>query len=226
MDNLRLLAKQFAVSVAAVGVVVLWASVSSAYSTWTPPTATAPGNNADLPLNTSGTGQIKNGGLTLNAAGSASSIGLVVYNGKVGIDTASPAGTLDINGSLCIAGDCITSWSSFLSNVSIATMIFSPSTSNGNTLPSGTECYSGSATNTKVSCADAFFPDDATAKKVCDLVGYGGFTGLSEQGFNSPSNNNVLVWNGTKWLRYAASDSGRNRTITSITCIKLTQSGS
>ncbi len=32
-------------------------------------------------------------------------------SGDVGVGTTTPAGTLDVNGELCIAGDCISSWS-------------------------------------------------------------------------------------------------------------------
>lgn len=85
-------------------ILVLGVSYVSAFSTWVAPTATAPGNNADTPLNVSGTGQIKIGGLTLNCGTNAgcvfnstsASYGLIVPNGYVGIGTTSPSAKLQV----------------------------------------------------------------------------------------------------------------------------------
>ncbi|MFA6096471.1 MAG: hypothetical protein WC788_02480 [Candidatus Paceibacterota bacterium] len=82
-------------------------SVSLSYvvlaANWTEPTAPAPGNNVDLPLNIGATGQVKLGGLTLNVNGAPN--GLIVNKGNVrvdegnvGIGTTTPASTLSIRG--------------------------------------------------------------------------------------------------------------------------------
>ena len=65
---------------------------------WTEPTVAPPAGNVGAPLNTSGTGQIKTGGVVLNTGGAT--IGLVVDQGNVGIGTITPnAGLkLDVEG--------------------------------------------------------------------------------------------------------------------------------
>lgn len=68
---------------------------STAALAWTGPTATPPGSNATAPLNTSGTGQVKAGGLQLNTGGAA--VGLLV-GGKVGIGSMAPSGQLTVYG--------------------------------------------------------------------------------------------------------------------------------
>ncbi len=77
---------------------VLWV-----FADWSaPPTASPncpasePGCN--LPLNVSGAGQIKAGGLTLGANLNPSDTGLIVLNGNVGIGTASPGQKLTVAG--------------------------------------------------------------------------------------------------------------------------------
>ncbi|MEX2145263.1 MAG: hypothetical protein WD712_02745, partial [Candidatus Spechtbacterales bacterium] len=52
--------------------------------------------NTSTPLNVSGTGQTKTGGLTLNTAGAP--YGLIVSSGRVGIGTTTPSQTLHVNG--------------------------------------------------------------------------------------------------------------------------------
>ncbi len=108
MEQTKLLAKQFVVSVVVLSAVLVFASFTSAASTWTPPSAAAPSGNTDTPLNTGAVGQIKAGGLVLNTGGAAN--GLIVQSGKVGIGTQTPVGTLDVQGSICLSGSCITAW--------------------------------------------------------------------------------------------------------------------
>ena len=69
---------------------------------WTAPTATPPSNNASAPLNTSGTAQVKLGGLTLGVGGVTN--GLLIYSGNVGIGSMSPAYKLDVNGDTITRG--------------------------------------------------------------------------------------------------------------------------
>lgn len=67
-------------------------AANSAFA-WTGPSVGAPGGNAVAPINVSGTGQTKAGGLVLNSGGAP--IGLSVY-GKVGIGTITPDAPLRI----------------------------------------------------------------------------------------------------------------------------------
>jgi len=87
--------------------VVIISSLSTgvflAFADWSaPPTAppecpaSEPGCN--LPLNVSGAGQIKAGGLTLGANLNPSDIGLIVLNGNVGVGTANPGEKLSVAG--------------------------------------------------------------------------------------------------------------------------------
>lgn len=77
-------------------ILVAGVSYVSAYSTWTAPTATAPGNNTDTPLNVSNTGQIKVGGLTLNTGGATNGLvvdkGLTILKGGLQFPTGAGAG--------------------------------------------------------------------------------------------------------------------------------------
>ncbi len=50
-------------------ILVLGVEYISAYSTWAPPTATAPGNNTDTPINVNNVAQTKIGSLTLGGLG-------------------------------------------------------------------------------------------------------------------------------------------------------------
>lgn len=96
----------------AIGILVSFGVVLAA-SQWYTPTSNPPGNNADIPLNVSSIGQIKEGGLTINTGGAAT--GLIVSKGNVGIGTSSPSEKLDVSGNVkatgfCIGLDCKTSW--------------------------------------------------------------------------------------------------------------------
>lgn len=67
---------------------------------WSPPLNTPPTCNSgdpgcDAPLNTSSTGQSKDGGLIINHSGAAAN-GLIVENGNVGIGTTNPTAKLTI----------------------------------------------------------------------------------------------------------------------------------
>ena len=70
---------------------------------WTPPTASPPGNNTDTPLNVGNSGQTKSGGLTFNTGGAVN--GLIVATGNVGIGTVSPQAKLAVqDGSVLFDG--------------------------------------------------------------------------------------------------------------------------
>jgi len=69
-------------------------SLGSLLAAWTAPVSAPPEGNIATPINTSDTGQAKQGGLILNTGGSAN--GLIVQFGNVGIGTASPGGRLSV----------------------------------------------------------------------------------------------------------------------------------
>jgi hypothetical protein len=97
--------RQITVPLTALAAILLLGSVVSA---WSGPTDTPPDGNAWAPLNVGSTAQSKSGGLLLNTGGATN--GLIVASGNVGIGTTDPAGTLDVNGSICIDGNCISDW--------------------------------------------------------------------------------------------------------------------
>ena len=68
------------------------------YATWTSPTLAPPEGNIAALINTSNTGQAKQGGLILNTGGSAN--GLIVQFGNVGIGTTSPGAKLEVVGNI------------------------------------------------------------------------------------------------------------------------------
>jgi hypothetical protein len=171
MEQARLLAKQFIISLVALSIVLLWASNASAVSTWNPPTASAPSGNTDTPLNAGSVGQIKTGGLTLNTGGAA--YGLIVQSGKTGLNTSSPAGTLDVNGTICISGDCISSWGS-------------------TTLVQNNFCY-GSKTwrDSSPSCANGYYLKAIIKDTNDNWDGYGGICCLSSGSSDSRMTSDV-----------------------------------
>lgn len=70
---------------------------------WVEPNQEPPGGNISAPLNTSYTGQIKQGGLTLNIGGAQ--YGLIVDKGLVGIGTTEPTEKLEVKGNIKLSGD-------------------------------------------------------------------------------------------------------------------------
>jgi len=90
------------------GALVLCFAAVSVVSAWTAPTAAPPGNNVPAPLNIGAVGQAKIAGLELNTGGA--SMGLLVDNGCVGVDTSCLDGngnliaTLDVNGTAQMTG--------------------------------------------------------------------------------------------------------------------------
>jgi len=71
--------------------------VSYVSAAWVGPTQAPPGGNAPAPINVSPIGQIKEGGLTLNAGSPAALYGLVVKAGRVGLGTDKPSAALHIS---------------------------------------------------------------------------------------------------------------------------------
>lgn len=97
-------------------------SFQSLLAQWTPPTGSPPNNNASKLLQASSTSagrqimedafEVQNF-LDVFSGFSADGDTLFVdqVNNRVGIGTTGPLGTLDIDGDLCISGDCISDWS-------------------------------------------------------------------------------------------------------------------
>jgi len=76
-------------------------SLGSLLAAWTAPVSAPPEGNIATPINTSDTGQSKQGGLILNTSDSAN--GLIVQFGNVGIGTDNPQAKLDVNGNIIAA---------------------------------------------------------------------------------------------------------------------------
>lgn len=95
--------RQFTYSSAfAVGALVLSLGVQVGAQTFTPPSGSPPNSNAYAPLNTSGAGQTKVGGLVLNTG--AATVGLSVPNGRVEIGTAPSGATVTSRVGLAVWG--------------------------------------------------------------------------------------------------------------------------
>ena len=78
-------------------------SLGSLLAAWTAPASTPPEGNIAAPINTSTTGQAKQGGLILNTGGSVN--GLIVQFGNVGIGTTNPQAALDVAGNINASGN-------------------------------------------------------------------------------------------------------------------------
>ncbi len=100
MNKKFLIASQI---IAAFGTVVLVAHATP----WADPTSGPPAQSLQAPLTPTNIGQIKFGGLTLNA-GALDAVGLAILGGDskgfVGIGTANPTEKLDIVGNLLLSG--------------------------------------------------------------------------------------------------------------------------
>jgi ethanolamine utilization microcompartment shell protein EutS len=75
-------------------IIVATLLVTAIIYAWQEPSKPPPQDNVPAPLNVSDRGQIKLGGLSLNAGGA--NIGLIVEKGKVGIGTTAPSSKLDV----------------------------------------------------------------------------------------------------------------------------------
>ncbi|MFZ2603503.1 MAG: hypothetical protein WAX79_05845 [Candidatus Omnitrophota bacterium] len=87
----------------------LSAGVFLVFADWSAPPTAAPNCPAsepgcNLPLNVSGAGQIKAGGLTLGANLNPSDTGLIILNGNVGIGTTAPGQKLTVAGTIEATG--------------------------------------------------------------------------------------------------------------------------
>jgi hypothetical protein len=78
-----------------IGIIVMSLFVGYLALAWTGPTATAPGDNVAIPLNTSVTAQSKEGALVLGT-NAAVTTALIVQNGNAGIGATSPVGKLNV----------------------------------------------------------------------------------------------------------------------------------
>ena len=110
-------ATQIIKTVLVVGTIFGFVGIASAYSTWTPPTGTAPGSNVDAPINVGATSQGKAGplgvgeaaisapgtsaGLSFESNGAAAVNGFTNWGASFfdGNVTVSPGHTFTVNGS-------------------------------------------------------------------------------------------------------------------------------
>lgn len=76
-------------------------SFQSLLASWTAPTEIPPDGNVPALLNTSSTGQAKQGGLILNTSGAAEN-GLIIQSGNVGIGTINPNAKLTVEGEISL----------------------------------------------------------------------------------------------------------------------------
>lgn len=126
--------KSFIAKALFLGSIAFLPAIASAQ--WSAPTATPPSNNASTPLNVSGTGQTKVGGLTVNTGGAAT--GFVVSSGNVGIGTASPSSLLSVYGGSAAYGS-INIGNNFGSNYNGIWLNGDTSTGNYNLLSSASD---------------------------------------------------------------------------------------
>jgi len=73
-------------------------SLGSLLAAWTSPASSPPEGNIAAPINTSDTGQAKQGGLIINTGDTAN--GLIVQYGNVGIGTTDPGAELEVVGNI------------------------------------------------------------------------------------------------------------------------------
>ena len=95
-------------SVLAAGSLVLLLAGAYVFADWTPPVQAPPACTSgspgcDNPIHVGLAGQVKDGGLTVGANSGVLN-GLIVRFGNVGIGTAGPNTTLDINGAFSVRG--------------------------------------------------------------------------------------------------------------------------
>ena len=180
------------VKVTVLSAVVLF-SVQLVSAVWTEPAGIPTGGNASAPLDVSSTGQTKAGGLILNTG--ASTNGLIVSAGKVGIGVASPAAPLEVYGGsgaasqsagdilrlysvttakLLFGFDPITPFGSWIQSNSSYPILLNPVAGNvgiGTTSPSQKLSVGG----TVYSSSGGFkFPDGTTQTSAATSGGFGG----------------------------------------------------
>jgi len=118
LESLKIAAVAMAIFLGAAGV------SAATYGTWADPAASAPGGNAAAPISAIGD-QTKQGGLIVNevkpdatyaATGLDVLHGASLFSGNVGIGTTNPAGNLDVTGTSCLNGTCISAWPSATSS--------------------------------------------------------------------------------------------------------------
>lgn len=84
---------------------------------WNGPTQTPPAGNVDAPLNVSGTGQVKEGGIVFGNNSGVTN-GLLVRYGNVGVGNMTPSYKLDVTGDVRASAFFYASDKSLKSNIS------------------------------------------------------------------------------------------------------------
>lgn len=92
-------------AISALAVVIFAGVIVYGANIWTSPTANPPGDNTYEPLNVSGSGQFKDGGLLIGKTLNTSQSGLLVPSARVGIGTLNPQAMLDVNGNVNASGN-------------------------------------------------------------------------------------------------------------------------